>query len=76
MFPRDDEKPARVLERAEHIEQLSVAIQIWVVAALGHRQGGMNPDSAVQSDTGIKRQALRSEDNRSLANSGLQAPVL
>jgi hypothetical protein len=35
-----------------------------------------NPNSAVQGDTGIKGRTLRNEGNRSVANSGLQAPVL
>jgi hypothetical protein len=34
-----------------------------------------NPDSAVQSETAIKRRALRREDNRPVVCSGLQAPV-
>ena len=37
---------------------------------------GLNPDSAVQGDTAIKRQALRSECNRSAACSSLQLPLL
>jgi hypothetical protein len=36
----------------------------------------MIPDSAVQSETAIKRQAFRSEDNRPAACSGLQFSVL
>src|SRR3990170_6899546 len=36
----------------------------------------LNPDSVVQSDTAIKRQALQSEGNGSAACSGLQSPVL
>jgi hypothetical protein len=35
----------------------------------------MNPDSAVQTDTLIKRQALRIEGSWPAACSGLQAPV-
>jgi hypothetical protein len=35
----------------------------------------LTPDSAVQSNTPIKRQALWSEDNGPLACSGLQSPV-
>ena len=36
----------------------------------------MIPDSAVESDTAIKRQALQSECNKPAACRGLQSPVL
>jgi hypothetical protein len=43
---------------------------------LRRQQRLMNPDSAVQSDTSIKRQALQSECNGPVACSGLQSSVL
>ena len=36
----------------------------------------LNPNSAVQSNTAIKRQTLRSENNGPVPCSGLQSPVL
>jgi hypothetical protein len=46
------------------------------VSAHGEHVEPLNPDSAVQSDAGIKRQALQSECNGPAAYSGLQSPVL
>ena len=49
---------------------------IFSVAPYASFQAAYDPNSAVQSDTPIKGRTLRNERNRSVADSGLQAPVL
>jgi len=63
--------------------EVPVAVKQVLTRAVSHRHfqssfgtGEFNPDSAVQSDTSIKRQALQSECNGPVACSGLQSPVL